>query len=173
MTHFSPITGQPRIVDVSNKAVTERKAIAQAIVQLDDQVSKILSTASSSGSNHGTKKGSPFQVATVAGIMAAKRTSETIPLCHQIPLNNVTIDFNHIFHDERTNNSSTVIIECCVRATWKTGVEMEALYGVSVAALTLYDMLKSISKGIIIERIQLIEKQGGKSGDFYNSNKQQ
>ena len=100
-----------------------------------------------------------LEVARLAGIMAAKRTSELIPLCHPLPLDAVTVNFG--FPDEHT-----VAIEAEVRVTAKTGVEMEALTAVSVAALTIYDMCKAIDRGMVIEQIQLDEKSGGKSGHF-------
>ena len=142
---------QPRMVDVGGKAVTLRSARAQSIVSLPPEVSTLFVDGELQ-----TKKGPVIQTAIIAGIMAAKKTSELIPLCHPIGLDNceVTIALN----DERD-----LVIECTATVHHKTGVEMEALTGASVAALTVYDMCKALSQGIVIRETRLLEKRGGKS----------
>src|SRR5262245_3365295 len=151
LTHFDD-QGASRMVDVGDKQVTQRTARASGrVVMQPATLARI--------QQRGFAKGDVLEVARLAGIMAAKRTSELIPLCHPLPLDGVTIDF--AFPDERT-----VTIAAEVKVTAKTGVEMEALTAVSVAALTIYDMCKSIDRGMSIERVQLEEKAGGKSGHF-------
>jgi cyclic pyranopterin monophosphate synthase len=146
-THFED--GKAVMVDVSEKSSTARRAVAEAFVRLPPEVLESV--------QHGnTKKGDVIAVAELAGIMAAKRTSELIPLCHPLPLTKVSVK-GTLTHDG-------VHFEAVCKTAAQTGVEMEAMTAVSVAALTLYDMLKGISKGIVIEKIQLLEKEGGKSG---------
>ncbi|MCC6695634.1 MAG: cyclic pyranopterin monophosphate synthase MoaC [Candidatus Hydrogenedentes bacterium] len=142
---------QPRMVNVGEKPVTRRSARAQAIVSLPPEVSALFVDGELQ-----TKKGPVIQTAIIAGIMAAKKTSELIPLCHPIGLDNceVTITLN----DDRD-----LVIECTATVHHKTGVEMEALTGASVAALTVYDMCKALSHGIVIRDTRLLEKRGGKS----------
>ena len=151
LTHFDD-QGASRMVDVGQKAVTARVARASGRVRM-------LPTTLQRIKDRGFAKGDVLEVARLAGIMAAKRTGELIPLCHPLPLDGVTIGFS--FPDEQT-----VAIEAEVRVTAKTGVEMEALVAVSVAALTIYDMCKAIDRGMSIEQVQLEEKSGGKSGHF-------
>ncbi|MCI0359518.1 MAG: cyclic pyranopterin monophosphate synthase MoaC [Planctomycetaceae bacterium] len=151
LTHFDP-SGAARMVDVGSKAVTDRVAKASGTVRM-------LPATLQRIKDRGLAKGDVLEVASLAGIMAAKRTADLIPLCHPLPLDNVTIGFG--FPDERT-----LVVEAEVRVTAKTGVEMEALVAVSVAALTIYDMCKAIDRGMSIERVQLEEKSGGKSGAF-------
>jgi len=151
LTHFDD-QGASRMVDVGDKAVTQRFARASGrVVMQPATLARI--------QQRGFAKGDVLEVARLAGIMAAKRTGELIPLCHPLPLDGVTIDF--AFPDERT-----VAIAAEVRVTAKTGVEMEALTAVSVSALTIYDMCKAIDRGMSIERVQPEEKSGGKSGHF-------
>jgi cyclic pyranopterin phosphate synthase len=151
LTHFDD-QGASRMVDVGEKAVTERVARASGLVRMQPATLLLI--------KHRTlSKGDVLEVARLAGIMAAKRTGELIPLCHPLPLDAVAISF--AFPDERT-----VAIEATVRVTAKTGVEMEALVAVSIAALTIYDMCKAVDRGMSIERVQLEEKSGGKSGHF-------
>jgi cyclic pyranopterin phosphate synthase len=146
--------GRPAMVDVGGKAVTQRTATAEAqmlfpagcLDQIDDQTG---------GRGLQSAKGPIDQTAVLAGMMAAKRTPELIPLCHTIPLEKCAVEI------ERTS-ADRLTIRCSVRATHKTGVEMEALTGVSVAALTVYDMCKALTHEIVIESIRLIEKRGGK-----------
>ncbi|MEY2904485.1 MAG: hypothetical protein RJA52_501 [Bacteroidota bacterium] len=146
-------TGNPTMVDVGSKAKTHRKAIARAIIQLPEEVILALEK-----DDWNTKKGSIFQTAILAGIMGTKKTGELIPLCHPIALEKVRVD---IF----LNPQKEVVIECTATLTGKTGVEMEALTGASIAALTVYDMCKAFSHDILIKEIRLLEKTGGKS-DF-------
>ena len=140
------------MVDVGAKAATDRLARASGLVRMLPATLKRIQ-------ERGFAKGDVLEVARLAGIMAAKRTGELIPLCHPLPLDAVAIAFS--FPDEQT-----VWIEAEVRVTAKTGVEMEALVAVSVAALTIYDMCKAIDRGMSIERVLLEEKQGGRSGHF-------
>jgi cyclic pyranopterin phosphate synthase len=151
LTHFDD-EGASRMVDVGGKAVTERLARASGLVRMQaGTLARI--------KERGLAKGDVLEVARLAGIMAAKRTGELIPLCHPLALDGIALGFS--FPDEQT-----VAIEATVRVTAKTGVEMEALVAVSVAALTIYDMCKAIDRGMSIERVQLEEKSGGKSGHF-------
>jgi len=151
LTHFDP-SGASRMVDVGDKAVTSRIARASGCVRM-------LPATLARIQQRGLAKGDVLEVARLAAIMAAKRTSDLIPLCHPLPLDAVSIDFS--FPDDRT-----VEIMAEVRVTARTGVEMEALVAVSAATLTIYDMCKAIDRGMVIERIQLEEKSGGKSGHF-------
>jgi cyclic pyranopterin phosphate synthase len=151
LTHFDE-SGASRMVDVGDKPVTARMARASGrVVMQPATLARIR--------QRGFAKGDVLEVARLAGIMAAKRTSDLIPLCHTLPLEAVTIDFS--FPDD-----ATVVIESKVQVTAKTGVEMEALTAVSVAALTIYDMCKAIDRGLAIEQIRLEEKSGGRSGHF-------
>jgi cyclic pyranopterin phosphate synthase len=141
------------MVDVSAKGETRREAVARARVQLPEAAWRALTQGE-------TRKGDPVAVAELAGIMAAKRTSELIPLCHVLPLTHVSV------RGTLDADSASVTFEVRCEATAKTGVEMEALTAASVAALTLYDMLKSASKGIVIGEVMLLEKTGGASGPW-------
>lgn len=141
------------MVDVSTKQVTLRTATARSIVVLPNEVLEQLSDG-----NIQTKKGSVFQVAIIAGIMAAKKTGDLIPLCHPLGLDNCHIDIS-------MNSIDEVVIDCTASVTAKTGVEMEALVGASVAALTIYDMCKALSHDIMIKETKLLKKTGGKN-DF-------
>jgi cyclic pyranopterin phosphate synthase len=145
--------GNAHMVDVGSKDVTQREAIAQGFVSMSAETL-------SSVANISLEKGDVLACARIAGIMAAKKTSGLIPLCHIIPLNYISVDFDQDF--ERNGINITAI----VRAYGKTGVEMEALLAVSIAALTIYDMCKSVEKAISIDSIRLLKKSGGKSGDF-------
>ena len=140
------------MVDVADKAVTARTAVAEARVLLPEEVAKSLAVA-----GFATKKGPVFSTAIIAGTMAAKRTHELIPFCHPLALEKCRIDIENIGNE--------VVIRCEVGVHHKTGVEMEALTGASVAALTVYDMCKALSHDIRIEGTRLLEKRGGKS-DF-------
>ena len=145
--------GEPRMVDVSSKPVTARRAVAAASVRMRPDVLAALADA-------GGPKGDAFVTARLAGIGGAKRTAELIPLCHPLPLDRVDVEL-------RPNAAAgTVEIRADVAATARTGVEMEALTAVSVAALTLYDMAKALQRDIVIESVRLLEKAGGRSGDF-------
>ena len=141
------------MVDVTDKKVTTRTAVAQTIMILGEDVIQSLKD-----NNFSTKKGPVFQTAIVAGNMAVKKTSDLIPLCHPLAISKVQIDID-------INDKDEVVIECMVKIEGKTGVEMEALTGCSVAALTVYDMVKSFSHDILIKETKLISKTGGKS-DF-------
>ena len=145
------------MVDVGDKPVTARVARASGRVVMQPQTLARIQ-------QRGFAKGDVLEVARLAGIMAGKQTGSLIPLCHPLPLDAITIGFS--FPDDKT-----VAIESEVKVTGKTGVEMEALTAVSVAALTIYDMCKSIDRGMAIESIRLEEKSGGKSGHFVRENK--
>lgn len=149
-SHLSS-NNEPKMVDIGGKLVTARKARAQAVVILNDEIMEHFSNEELK-----SKKGPVFHAAILAGVMAAKKTHELIPLCHSIPLEDCEITI-------RPNKENRILIDCEVRATHKTGVEMEALTAVSVAALTIYDMCKGISHRIYIESVRLVEKTGGKS----------
>lgn len=145
-THFRD--GHPVMVDVSSKPPTAREAVATATVLLPPDAAAALDAVH--------PKGDPIVVAELAGVMAAKRTSELIPLCHPLPLTAVDV--------VATREGTTVRFEATCKTTAPTGVEMEALTAASVAALTLYDMLKSASKGIVVSDVMLLAKRGGRSG---------
>ena len=151
-SHFDA-GGDAHMVDVSAKAETERTATARAQVAMQPRTAALIQAGE-------TKKGDVLGVARLAGIMAAKRTADLIPLCHPLPITAVTLGLN------ADADTGTVEIEATVRTTGRTGVEMEALTAVSVAALTVYDMCKSVDRGMRIEAIRLVHKAGGKSGEF-------
>lgn len=153
LTHFDT-HGNAIMVDVSEKKVSSRTAIAKGIIIVND---KIIDTIL----NNTNKKGDVLGIARVAGIMACKRTSDIIPLCHPLSLEKCTIDF------EVDEQNKEIVSICTVTTSGKTGVEMETLTGVSASLLTIYDMCKAIDKGMIIKEICLQSKTGGKSGDFY------
>jgi cyclic pyranopterin phosphate synthase len=142
--------GKPTMVNVGEKAITHRTATARSIVVLPAEV-----LAQLTNGNLQTKKGSVFQVAMIAGIMAAKKTGELIPLCHPLGLDNCDIAIS-------LNEAQEVVIDCTTSITAKTGVEMEALVGASMAALTIYDMCKAMSHDIVIKETKLMAKTGGK-----------
>ena len=143
------------MVDVGEKQASVRTAVARAVVRLPPAAAKLALNAELQ------RKGSVAHVAVVAGVMAAKRTSELIPLCHLLALDKVHVDVG-ILESRGEEGEAVAEIRCTVSATHKTGVEMEALVGASVAALTVYDMLKSASHGIVVERVELLSKTGGK-----------
>ena len=143
--------GRPKMVDISAKAATERRAVAKGVVRMKPETLDLIKKG-------GTKKGEVLATAQLAGIMAAKKTPELIPLCHPISIDEVKVEFKL---DEK---NSTVEISSTVKSTGKTGVEMEALTATAVAALTIYDMCKSVERGMKIENIRLVSKSGGKSG---------
>ena len=157
LTHINN-EGRAKMVDVSDKQATVREAIACGTVFVSADTFKIITQGES-------KKGDVLSVAQVAGIMAAKRTSEIIPMCHPINITGVDISFNL---DEECN---TIEITAIVHSKGETGVEMEALTAVSVTALTIYDMCKSLQKDIKISDIKLVKKTGGKSGDYIKTEK--
>ena len=151
LTHFDE-TGASRMVDVGDKPVTVRVARASGRVRMLPETLRLIR-------DRKLAKGDVLEVARLAGIMAAKRTADLIPLCHPLPLNSVELQFG--FPDD-----SSVAIEATVRVSGKTGVEMEALVSASVAALTIYDMCKAVDRGMTIEAVRLEEKSGGRSGHF-------
>jgi cyclic pyranopterin phosphate synthase len=150
LTHFDA-EGRAAMVDVSAKAITTRTATAAARVTMQPATLATIAAGT-------TKKGDVLGVARLAGIMAAKRTADLIPLCHPLPIDAVAVDL--------TPTAAAIEITATVRTTGRTGVEMEALTAVSVAALTVYDMCKSIDRAMHIENIRLTHKDGGKSGRF-------
>ncbi len=152
-THFDS-DGNAFMVDVSGKDVTKRMAIAQGTIRVSKEVMDAILGKK-------VKKGDVLTVAQVAGIMGTKRTSELIPMCHILNLTNAKVTFT-IDREE-----CTITAVCTVKTEGKTGVEMEALTGASIACLTIYDMCKAIDKRMVIENIHLVEKDGGKSGDFH------
>jgi cyclic pyranopterin phosphate synthase len=152
MNHFDE-RGNAVMVDVSGKDITSRTAQAQGEIYVSAEIMDAVLSGSS-------KKGDALGVARVAGIMAAKRTGGLIPLCHPLSLTNCAVDF------ETEPEKGIIRAICTVKTDGKTGVEMEALTGVSVALLTVYDMCKAVDKKMVIGNIHLIKKQGGKSGDF-------
>ncbi|HEY5079589.1 MAG TPA: cyclic pyranopterin monophosphate synthase MoaC [Opitutaceae bacterium] len=146
---------RPRMVDVGGKPATLRTAHAVAVVVLPPALALLLSDGEIS-----TKKGPVFQTAILAGIMGAKRTSELIPLCHPLPLDDCKIEI--VTRPPKADGSVEAEVHCRARTQARTGVEMEALTGASIAALTLYDMGKAASHGIVIREIRLLEKTGGR-----------
>ena len=156
LTHLDA-DNNPSMVDVGEKKITKRTAKARAIVVLNEDILQHLD----GNGDIRTKKGAVFQTAIIAGVMASKKTGDLIPLCHPLGLENCQID---IFLNEKRE----VIVDCTASLTAKTGVEMEALTGASIAALTIYDMCKAMSHDIVIKEIKLMEKTGGKR-DFKRS----
>ena len=154
LTHFNE-QGRARMVDVSEKPVTAREATAHGIITMNADAFAAVESGT-------VKKGDVLGVARVAGIMATKRTSELIPLCHLLQLTKCTVDFELLAE----NGSYAVQAQCLVKTTGKTGVEMEALTGVQIALLTIYDMCKAVDKAMVITDVHLLSKAGGKSGDF-------
>lgn len=151
LTHFDE-KGASRMVDVSTKSVTLRSATATGLVVMQPETLRLILDRSMA-------KGDVIEVARLAGIMGAKRTGDLIPLCHPIGLDAVELDIEPI-------DGRTLRITAMAKVTGRTGVEMEALTAVTIAALTVYDMCKSIDRTMVIDRVQLIAKSGGRSGDF-------
>ncbi len=151
LNHFDA-AGNAVMVDVSEKAVTARTAIARGEIRVSGEILSAIRAGT-------MQKGDVLGVARIAGIMAAKRTSELIPLCHPLSLTKCAVDFTLL--------PDRVEARCIVRTDGKTGVEMEALTGVTAALLTIYDMCKAVDKGMVLGEIHLVEKTGGKSGDFH------
>lgn len=152
LTHFDE-KGRAKMVDVTSKQVTERTAITEGVVKMKRETLDMIL-------NKEMAKGDVFQVARLAGIMAAKLTPHLIPLCHPLPITSVEIDF------EPDLDKSLVKIRTMVKTAAQTGVEMEAMVATSLAALTIYDMCKAVDKEMVIDEIKLIYKSGGKSGEF-------
>jgi cyclic pyranopterin phosphate synthase len=146
-------SGEARMVDVGDKAVTRRRAVARGAVRFGDHAYGLLR-------ENKLAKGDALAVARLAGIQAGKRTDEWIPLCHTVPLQHLDVDL------ELDDASHTVVVRATAGASWTTGVEMEALVAVSAACLALYDMAKGVDRGITIHEIALLEKSGGRSGTW-------
>lgn len=151
LTHLDA-NGAARMVDVTDKPVTSRTAIAEAFVQMQPETMALIVSG-----NHA--KGDVLAVARIAGIQAAKRTADLIPLCHPLMLSSVKVELEPVANDR-------LRIQATCKLAGQTGVEMEALTAVSVAALTIYDMCKAVDKGMVIEGIRLLQKTGGKSGEW-------
>jgi cyclic pyranopterin monophosphate synthase len=154
LSHFDE-HGASRMVDTSAKLETLREARASGLVRMQPATLALIR-------ERGLAKGDVLEVARLAGIMAAKRTGDLIPLCHPLPLTSAGVDFTF-------ESDTTLSISATVRVFGRTGVEMEALTAVSVAALTIYDMCKAVDRGMSIERIRLEAKSGGKSGDYHRA----
>ena len=152
LTHLNE-NGEAVMVDVGGKDVTVRTAAASARIKMKSETLEALLNAE-------LKKGDGLAAARIAGIMGAKKTSELIPLCHNIPIDKITVDFERL-------SDTALGITVSAKGTYKTGIEMEALTGASVAALTIYDMCKAVDRGMVIEEIRLLEKTGGKSDYRY------
>ena len=154
LTHLNA-RGEAHIVDIGNKSATHRRAVAEARLEaLPETIAAIVDGS--------LKKGDALAVARIAGIMAAKRTSDLIPLCHPLPIDSVTVNFS--FPDD-----TSIRVETAAACSGKTGIEMEALVAASAAALTIYDMCKAAQRDIVIEQLQLEEKSGGRSGHWVRS----
>jgi cyclic pyranopterin phosphate synthase len=152
LTHLGQ-GGEARMVDVSGKDVTERTAVAEGRVVMETKTLDIVLSGNA-------VKGDVLAAARIAGIMAAKRTHQLIPLCHPLPITKVAVDI------EPDHRLPGFVVQATVKVTGKTGVEMEALTAASVACLTIYDMVKAVERGMHIEGIRLLDKQGGKSGHY-------
>jgi cyclic pyranopterin phosphate synthase len=150
LTHVGP-DGRLQMVDVTAKAPSAREAIATGAIRVNAAARRLVASG-------GVKKGNAIEAARLAGIMAAKKTAELIPLCHSLPLSHVAVDIRPV--------RDGFAIEASVRTTASTGVEMEALTAVAAAALTLYDMLKAVDRAMVIDAISLREKRGGRSGEY-------
>lgn len=153
-THWNE-AGRPKMVDISEKEITTRSAIARSTITLSNEVYQAIQQG-------GIKKGDPTQVAQIAGIMGAKKTADIIPMCHPIMLQGTDLQFDY----QKTDHGYELHIQATVKCNGKTGVEMEALTAVSIAALTFYDMCKAVDKTMVIKETYLVEKTGGKSGAF-------
>ena len=150
LTHFDA-QGHAHMVDVSAKAETERSATARVTVSMEQATRALIESGTA-------KKGDVLGVARLAGIMASKRTADLVPLCHPLPISAVTVELQ--------TSEAGVEIAATVKTTGRTGVEMEALTAASVAALTVYDMLKAVDRGMRIDNLRVVQKDGGKSGSF-------
>ncbi|ARK28624.1 cyclic pyranopterin monophosphate synthase MoaC [Halalkalibacter krulwichiae] len=153
-THWNE-EGRPKMVDITEKSETTRTAVARSVVTFKKELYEAIQT-------NQIKKGDPLQVAQIAGIMAAKKTSDLIPMCHPIQIKGVDFTFEYA----NTNQDYQLMIQAAVKCNGSTGVEMEALTAVSVAALTFYDMCKAVDKSICIQETLLVSKTGGKNGDY-------
>lgn len=155
LTHFNR-AGEAHMVDVGEKAITQRKAVASGSIRMQAETLQLIKN-----SRHG--KGDVLGVARVAGLMATKKTAELIPLCHSLALSHVAVEF------ELNEQITSVICKVTAQSSGQTGVEMEALTGVQIALLTIYDMCKAVDRGMTMEGIGLIEKSGGKTGVWKKS----
>ena len=155
LTHIDA-DGRATMVDISDKNVTQRRAIATGRVRMSAETLKL-------ATSRDTRKGDPIAIAELAGVMAAKKTADIIPLCHPLPLTSVTVSIT-------ARNDTELEVSADAKTNGQTGVEMEALTAVSAACLTLYDMLKAVDKDMVISDICVIEKTGGKSGDYQREN---
>lgn len=153
-THWNE-EGRPKMVDISEKEISTRTAIARSTITLSDAVYEAIQQG-------GIKKGDPTQVAQIAGIMGAKKTADIIPMCHPIMLQGTDFQFEY----KKVDDGYELHIQATVKCSGKTGVEMEALTAVSVAALTFYDMCKAVDKNMVIKETYLVQKTGGKSGTY-------
>ncbi len=158
LTHLDE-KGNAHMVDVGEKPDTKRKAVAAGVIYVGEKVGDAISGGC-------VPKGDVFSAARIAGIMAAKKTWELIPLCHPLAITSVNVDFDM----KKDGNGYAIECECTACVTGKTGVEMEALTGASVALLTIYDMCKALDKSMVIGEIRLLEKEGGKSGIYKSEN---
>lgn len=158
LTHFDD-SGAAHMVDISDKNPSERSALAQAIVEMSPATFELIVSGQA-------QKGDVLGVARLAGIMGAKKTADLIPLCHPLPLTKVAISFTPVPSNAGPLGRAHIIVEAHAKTTGKTGVEMEAICAASIASLTIYDMVKSAEKGVIIKEIKLIMKEGGKSGRY-------
>ncbi|NRG44581.1 cyclic pyranopterin monophosphate synthase MoaC [Bacillus sp. CRN 9] len=155
LTHFNE-EGRAKMVDISDKPETARTAIAHSSIVVSQEIYEKVTSNS-------MKKGDVLAVAQVAGIMACKKTADIIPMCHPIPLTGVDISFSW---EKNEDDTYKLLIDCTAKTKGHTGVEMEALTAASVTALTVYDMCKAVDKGMVIGPTYLVEKTGGKNGDF-------
>jgi cyclic pyranopterin monophosphate synthase len=151
LSHVDAATGEARMVDVSEKPVTAREAAARGHIRISREAMRLVRAGA-------IKKGDPLQVARLAGILGAKQTAALIPLCHPLPLSGIDVTL--------TPDATGITIDARVRTTAQTGVEMEALTAVAIAGLTIYDMVKAADKTMTIGEIRLIEKRGGRSGEY-------
>ncbi len=152
LTHFNE-SGEAHMVDVGNKAITDRVAVTEGYIEMQADTLRLIAEG-------GHKKGDVLAIARIAGIMAAKKTADLIPLCHPLPISHVSVDFQ--IETERQR----IRCQCTVKTTGQTGVEMEALTATQIALLTIYDMCKAVDRGMVIQSVQLLEKAGGKSGHW-------
>jgi cyclic pyranopterin monophosphate synthase len=152
LTHFNE-SGEAHMVDVGNKAITDRVAVTEGYIEMQADTLRLIAEG-------GHKKGDVLAIARIAGIMAAKKTADLIPLCHPLPISHVSVDFQIEAERQR------IRCQCTVKTTGQTGVEMEALTATQIALLTIYDMCKAVDRGMVIQSVQLLEKSGGKSGHW-------
>ncbi len=162
LTHFNQ-DGNAHMVDIGEKSDTERTAVVEGFIQILPETLKKIT-------DKGHKKGDVLQVARLAGIMAAKKTADIIPLCHPIPITHIDIDFQLLESGQQKNkpseNKTAVRCEVTCKTVGKTGIEMEALVACNTALMTIYDMCKAVDRGMTINGVQLLQKTGGKSGDY-------